>query len=60
MDAVSKLKQRQKVTPIYESQAAPSPSPTPGFPNIFNSSSSSQINNSANIPQSTPGGSLAP
>ncbi len=61
MDAISKLKQRQKVTPIYEASVAPTPAPTPGFPNIFSSSlSASQINNSNNALQSSPGGSLSP
>lgn len=60
-DAVSKLKQRQKVTPIYEIQPAAIPTPTPGFPNIFSSSlSASQINGSNNTPQGSPGGSLSP
>ena len=62
MDAVSKLKQRQKVTPVYEIQAVATPTPAPGFPNIFLSSSlsASQINNSNNAPQSSAGGSLSP
>ena len=61
MDTISKLKQRQKVTPIYETSVAATPTPIPGFPNIFSSSlSASQINNSNNTPQSSPGGSLSP
>ncbi len=61
LNAVSKLKQRQKVTPIYETQAPPTPTPTPGFPNIFSSSlSASQINGSNTAPQSSAGGSLSP
>lgn len=60
-DAISKLKQRQKVTPIYESQVRETPTPTPGFPNIFSSSlSASQTNNPANIPQGSAGGTLSP
>lgn len=59
MDAISKLKQRQKVTPIYEGPVAATPTPTPGFPNIFSSSlSASQITGSSNTPQGTAGGSL--
>ena len=61
MDAISKLKQRQTVTPIYETAVAASPTPTPGFPDIFSSSlSASQINSSNNTPQGSPGGSLSP
>lgn len=61
MDTVSKLKQRQKITPIYEGQAAPTPTPAPGFPNIFSSSpSGSQTNGPANSPQGSPGGTLLP
>lgn len=61
MDAISKLKQRQKVTPIYEGSPAVSPSPTPGFPDIFSSSSSaSQLNESGNPPQGTTGGTVSP
>ncbi len=61
MDAISKLKQRQKVTPIYETPATATPTPTPGFPNIFSSSlSASQINGSNNTPQGSAGGSLSP
>ncbi len=61
MDVISKLKQRQKVTPLYEGQAIASPTPTPGFPNIFSSSlSASQITGSSNAPQGSPGGSLLP
>jgi hypothetical protein len=61
MDTISKLKQRQKVTPIYQGQAAPTPSPTPGFPNIFSSSlSASEINGPGNSPQGSAGGKLSP
>jgi hypothetical protein len=61
MNTVSKLKQRQKVTPVYEGQAGPTPTPVPGFPNIFSSSSSaSQINGSSNTPQGSAEGSLSP
>jgi len=61
MNTISKLKQRQKVTPIYEIQTAATPTPTPGFPNIFSSSlSASQINSSSNTPQGSAGGSLSP
>lgn len=61
MNAISKLKQRQTVTPIYETSATATPTPAPGFPNIFSSSlSASQINGSNNTPQSSPGGSLSP
>ena len=60
-DAISKLKQRQKVTPIYELPATATPTPAPGFPNIFSSSlSASQINGPNNTPQGSPGGSLSP
>lgn len=61
MDAISKLRQRQKVTPIYETPATATPTPTPGFPNIFPSSlSASQINGSNNALQGSAGGSLSP
>jgi hypothetical protein len=61
MNAVSKLKQRQKITPIYEIQVSPSPTPVPVFQNIFSSSSSaSQINGLNNSPQGSAGGSLSP
>lgn len=61
MNAIAKLKQRQKVTPIYETQAPPTTTPAPGFPNVFSSSlSASQINGSNNTPQSSAGGSLSP
>ena len=62
MNAISKLKQRQKVTPIYETTAAATPTPAPGFPDIFPTSSlsASQTNSSNNTPQSSAGGSLAP
>jgi hypothetical protein len=61
MNAVSKLKQRQIITPIYQGQAAPTPSPTPGFPNIFSSSlSASQINGPGNSPQASAGGQILP
>ena len=61
MDTISRLKQRQTVTPDYEEQATPNPSPTPRFPNIFPSSSSaSQINGSTNTPQNSVGESLVP
>ena len=57
MDTISKLKQREKVTPIYEGQPVPTPSPTPGFPNIFSSSlSASQLNGLNNSPQTATGG----
>ncbi len=61
MNAISKLKQRQKVTPIYETPATATPTSTPAFPNIFSSSlSASQINGSNNAPQGSAGGSLSP
>jgi hypothetical protein len=61
VNAISNLKQRQKVTPIYEAQVPATPTPAPGFPNIFSSSlSASQINSSNNTPQGSPGGSLSP
>jgi len=61
MDAVSKLKQRQKVTPIYEAKPAPAPSPTPGFPNIFSSSlSASELNGPGSSPQGSAGGAILP
>jgi len=61
MDAISKLKQRQKVTPIYEVPVTTTTTPAPGFPDIFSSSlSASQINDSGNTPQGTAGGSLSP
>jgi hypothetical protein len=60
MNAISQLKQRQTVTPVYEISAT-APTPTPGFPNIFSSSlSAARINGSNNTPQSSPGGSLSP
>ncbi|MCL6096790.1 MAG: hypothetical protein M1444_03895 [Patescibacteria group bacterium] len=61
MDAVSKLKQRQKVIPIYERGPAVSPSPTPGFPNIFSSSlSASELNGPGSPPQGSTGGVILP
>jgi len=61
IDAISKLKQRQKVTPFYESPVTATPTPAPGFLNVLYSSlSASQINDSNNTPQSSAGGSLSP
>lgn len=58
MDAISKLKQRQKITPSYEGPVGASPTPTPGLLNIPSSSLSASQTNST--PQSSPGGRLLP
>ena len=60
VETISKLKQRQRVTPIYEIQATQTPTPAPGFPNIVSSSLSASQINSSNTPQSSAGGSLSP
>ena len=61
LNAISKLKQRQSVTPIYEQAPQVSPSPTPGFPNIFSSSlSASQISGPGTSPQGSAGGEISP
>lgn len=56
---ISKLKQRQSVTPTYQITGFETPTPTPGVFGVPISSSSSQVNPSNN-PPSTPGGGLTP
>lgn len=61
MDTVTKLKQRQAVTPVYETQAVAAPTPTPLFINVPGATpTASQTNIPANTPQGTAGGKLLP
>ncbi len=59
---ISQLKQRANVSPIYEVQNIPSPSPTPFYIPAAPISSQSGIplGAPANSPQGTSGGTLAP
>lgn len=58
---ISQLKQRASVTPIYEVQNAPSPSPSPFFLSApLSSQSGSPVGTPSNSPQSTSGGTLIP
>jgi hypothetical protein len=58
-NAISKLKQREKVTPSYEGAIAASPIPE-SLNSPLSSLSASQINSSSNAPQGSAGGSLSP
>ncbi len=62
MNTVNNLKQRQSVAPLYQFQAAPSPTPFQSPVTPISSLSASQINStaSANTPQSSAGGTLVP
>lgn len=60
INAISKLKERQNITPLYETSTNPSPTPTSGRSIFLSSPSSSQKNNLIPAPQSSAGGLLVP